>query len=303
MAMRDHDPVDGDAAPGLSLAERFEQHRPYLQAVGIRLLGSREDAEDAVQEAWLRLSRAGEDGISDIRAWLTTVTSRIALDMLRHRRLRRDAQFAMSLDDLRGADPPDDAGTPEQDALLAESVAIALRVVLEQLTPAERVAFVLHDLFDIPFASIASLLERSTDAAKMLASRARRRLRGIADPTEATNTLDRSVVDAFFAAAKAGDTAAVLELLAPDLKASHSFAHGDAVTANREEFAGRATFGAQLGGSLCPITVDGAPGAIVMIDGRPTTVLAFETRAGMITRVQSVTDPQRLAQIVPSWIS
>jgi len=289
------------------LAERFEQHRPYLQAVAARLLGSREDAEDAAQEAWLRLSRAGDDAINDLRAWLTTVTTRIALDMLRHPRHRRDTQFAMSLHDLRDeirfADPPDRAENPEQEALLAESVQIALHVVLERLTPAERVAFVLHDIFDIPFAPIASILERSTDAAKMLATRARRRLRGGEDPTDTTNTGDRSAVDAFFAAAAAGEIAGVLAVLDPDLTASHSFARGDTVTLNRNEFASRATFGAQLGRSVCPITVDGAPGAIVMTDGKPTTVMAFQTRAGMITRIGSITDPRRLAQIVPSWVS
>lgn len=302
--MRSHDRAGDDAARESGLAERFEQHRPYLRAVAARLLGSAADAEDAVQEAWLRLSRAGDEGVKDLRSWLTTVTTRIALDILRHRRLRRDAPFSMSLDDLYGfPELPDPAGGPEQEVLHAESVEIALRVVLERLTPAERVAFVLHDVFDIPFASIASLLERSTDAAKMLATRARRRLRGAEDPADSTGTGDRSAVDAFFTAAAGGDMTGVLAVLDPDLEASHSFARGDTLTLGRDDFASRATFGAQLGGSVCPITVDGAPGAIVMVDGKPTTVIAFETRSGMITRIRSITDPQRLAQVVPSWIS
>lgn len=285
------------------LAERFEEHRPYLRAVATRLLSSPHDAEDAVQETWLRLNRVGDDGIKDLRAWLITVTTRIGLDMLRHRGLRRDQQFSMSLDELRDgpAEPPSPELGPEDDVLLAESVAEALHTVLERLTPAERVAFVLHDVFDIPFASIAKMLDRSTDATKMLATRGRRRLRGAADQQPA-QAQDRHAVDEFFAAASAGDISRVLAVLAPDLEASHSFADGDTRVLGRDQFMNRARFGASLGGTVRAAIVDGAPGAIVMIDGKPTTALKFEIRDGTISRIWSVTAPDRLAQLVPSWV-
>ncbi len=174
-----------------------------------------------MQESWLRLSRVGDDDIDDLRAWLTTVTTRISLDILRRRRCRRDASCCVSLDDLRDrperSEPPDPGAGPEDEALLTESVSIALRIVGERLNPAERVAFVLHDVFGVPFASIASLLGRTTAAAKMLASRARRHLRDAGDPPDLNASRDRSAVDAFFAAASTGDLTAMLAVLDPDL--------------------------------------------------------------------------------------
>src|ERR1700742_3339259 len=179
------------------LAAAFERERPYLRGLARRMLGSGADADDALQQAWLRLSRT--DGIEDLRAWLTTVTSRVCLDMLRARGARREVPVEIDLDELVGGT------TPEDEVLLAESVRLALHVVMDELTPAERVAFVLHDVFDLPFADVAQVLGRSTDAVKMLASRARGRLRVVAPEPDGEDTDDRAVVDAFFAAAGSGD--------------------------------------------------------------------------------------------------
>jgi RNA polymerase sigma-70 factor (ECF subfamily) len=228
------------------------------------MLGSADDADDAVQEAWLRLDRAGADDIEDLRAWLTTVTSRICLDMLRTRRTRREVPVEV--------DPSGLAAGPEDEVLLAESVALALQVVIDSLTPAERVAFVLHDVFDLPFAQVADVLDRSTDAVKMLASRARRRVR--ADAAE--DAADRAVVDAFFGAAVSGDTSALLAVLAPDAELRTLTPGGTRVLKGAERIAAQARLGARRGAARArPITVGGAAGAVIVIDGRPSSVFVF----------------------------
>ena len=195
------------------LAAEFEIHRPYLHAIALRVLGSHADADDAVQEAWLRLTRTGGESIEDLRGWLTTVTSRICLDMLRRRGVRGEEPLELSVGML--AQDADAGASPEEEALLADSVGLALYVVMDALTPAERVSFVLHDVFEIPFEAIAGILGRSTPAAKMLASRARGRIR-LGAPETAADLAAREVIDAFLAAAGRGDIDGLLAVLAPE---------------------------------------------------------------------------------------
>jgi RNA polymerase sigma-70 factor (ECF subfamily) len=252
----------------------FERQRPHLRSVALRMLGSADDADDAVQEAWLRLTRTERDGIGDLRAWLTTVTSRICLDMLRTRRNRREVPVEV--------EPSELAAGPEDEILLAESVGLALQVVMDSLTPAERVAFVLHDVFDLPFAQVAEVLDRSTDAAKMLASRARRRVR--ADAAE--DAADRAVVDAFFSAAVSGDASALLALLAPDAELRTLRPDGTSVLKGAERIAAQARTGARRGAAGAqPITVGGAAGAVIVIDGRPASVFVFTVHGGRIAEI------------------
>jgi RNA polymerase sigma-70 factor (ECF subfamily) len=285
------------------LAEAFERQRPYLRGLALRMLGAEADADDALQQAWLRLSRSGGDGIADLRAWLTTVTSRVCLDMLRARRARREVPVEIDLDDLAGR--AGDAPTPEDEVLLAESVGLALHVVMDQLTPAERVAFVLHDVFDLPFDQVAAVLGRSTDAAKMLASRARRRLRVVAPEPYGDEPAGRALVDAFFAAAGSGDVAALLELLAPDAELRIVAARGVTVLRGAETIAANARSGAGRGAALRPvlhpITAGGAPGMLLVLAGRPRAVMTFTVREGRIAAIRSVTDPDRLARVIPAW--
>jgi RNA polymerase sigma-70 factor (ECF subfamily) len=287
------------------LAAGFERQRPYLRTVALRMLGSRNDADDAIQEAWLRLSRAGGDGIEDLRAWLTTVTSRVCLDMLRTRRTRREVPVEIDLDDLLGGSHRTDhagrAPTPEDEVLLAESIGLALHVVMDSLTPAERVAFVLHDIFDLPFGQVADVLGRSTDAVKMLASRARRRVRLVPPEVDRNDARDRAVVDAFFAAAGSGDLSALLALLAPDAELRASTPEGITLVQGAAKIAARAKAGASRGAVLRPVTARGAAGVLIVLDGRPVSVMTFTVQDGLITEMRSVTDPNRLAQIVPSW--
>lgn len=301
------------ASETADLAAAFERHRPYLRTVALRMVGSGEDADDAVQETWLRLDRTGGEGVEDLRAWLTTVVSRVCLDMLRTRRTRREVPVEIDLDDLLAGAPRLDAPgaasapTPEEEVLLAESVGLALHVVMDSLTPAERVAFVLHDIFDLPFGQVGQVLGRSTAAVKMLASRARRRVRVVPGQAGAGAPDDRAVVDAFFAAAGSGDLSALVALLAPDAElhavnpaGAVSMVQGpDKIAAQ----AGRARAGAASGAALRPITVRGAAGVLILVGDRPITVMAFTVRDGLITEIRSVTDPDRLMQIVPSWVA
>jgi RNA polymerase sigma-70 factor (ECF subfamily) len=290
------------------LAAAFERERAYLWTVAVRMLGSGEDADDAVQEAWLRLNRSGGEGIADLRAWLTTVTSRVCLDMLRTRRIRREVPVEIDLDDaLSGARPTGvepRTATPEEEVLLAESVGLALHIVMDSLTPAERVAFVLHDIFDLPFNLIADVLGRSPDAVKMLASRARRRVRVVPADTTASDADDRAVIDAFFAAAASGDLSALLTLLAPDAELRAFTPEGVNVVQGAAKIAaqaGAARAGTAAGAILQPITLRGTPGVLILVNNRPITILAFTVRDGLVTEIRSVTDPGRLAQIIPSW--
>ena len=282
------------------LAAEFEAYRPYLHAIAFRVLGSHPDADDAVQEAWLRLARAGGGSVEDLRAWLTTVTGRICLDLLRRRGVRGEEPLELSIGMLAP-----DAGartSPEEEAVLADAVGLALYVVMDALTPAERVSFVLHDVFEIPFDAIAAILGRTTAAAKMLATRARARIR-LAAPATAADAAARKVVDAFLAAAGQGDIAGLLAVLAPEAEFSGTGPQGPFVLRGAEQIVRNARLGARPDAQVRPVVVDGLPGLLVIVDGQPVTVLAFTVVDGAITAVRGLTDPDRLAQIVPSWVA
>jgi len=275
----------------------FEEHRAYLHAVAYRMLGSASEADDAVQETWLRLARADRDDIRDQRAWLTTIVARICLDMLRSRTSRRE----VALDEPPPAGDPD----PEQEAVLADSVGVALLVVLDTLSPAERLAFVLHDTFSVPFDRIAAILGRSVPATKMLASRARRRIRAStgdvgADAADVdTDTAGRwRVVEAFLAASRRGDFAALLDLLDPDVTARAdasaapagqpvTLAGAQTVARQALAFSGNAQH-ARVG------LVDGAPAILVEPHGRLALVLTFEIADDRIVELSIVADPGHL---------
>jgi len=282
------------------LAAEFEMHRPYLHAIAFRVLGSHADADDAVQEAWLRLARADSGTIEELRGWLTTVTSRICLDMLRRRGVRGEEPLELSVGMLP-LDP--DLGTkPEDEALLADSVGLALYVVMDALTPAERVSFVLHDVFEIPFDAIAGILGRSIPATRMLASRARGRIR-LGPPDTASDAAGREVINAFLAAAGRGDLEGLLAVLDPEAELHGFGPQGTFVVHGAEQIARNARVGARQGALVHPAVIDGLPGLLVTIDGKPHTVLAITVTNGVITTIRSMTDPDRLAQIVPSWVA
>ena len=292
------------------LAESFEGHRGRLTAVAARILGSSGEAEDAVQETWLRLSRSEPDAVENLGAWLTTVVSRVCLNMLQARRSRPETLAEPELPELPphgepavGAPAP--AADPEQEALLAESVGLALHVVMDSLTPAERVAFVLHDIFDLPFGQVADVLGRSTNAVKMLSSRARRRVRLVPPEAPREDAGDRAVVDAFLAAAGSGDLSALLALLAPDAQLHAFRPQGVSLVQGAATIAAQAKAGARRSAALKPdvrpVTARGAAGVLLILNGRPVSVMTFTVRDGLITEMRSVADPARLAQIVPSW--
>ncbi|MEU6432074.1 sigma-70 family RNA polymerase sigma factor [Microbispora sp. NPDC046973] len=271
------------------LSERFAEHQGRLQAVAYRMLGSPSEAEDAVQEAWLRVSRADTGQVDNPAGWLTTVVARVCLNMLEARRTRRE--------ESAGALPPEPAAPhaslhpasqagPEDEALLADSVGVALMVVLDTLTPAERLAFVLHDVFAVSFDEIGAIIDRSSAAARQLASRARRRVQGAAMASDAARSPKREVVAAFLAASRTGDFAALLELLDPDAVAGEiRGAHAVAAF-----FAGRAQ-AARLA------LVDGVPAAVWSHRGRPRAVFTFAVSGGRITRVTVDADPDRLRDL------
>jgi RNA polymerase sigma factor (sigma-70 family) len=282
------------------LAERFEEQRGHLRAVAYRMLGSVAEADDAVQEAWLRLSRAGADDVANLAGWLTTVTGRICLDMLRSRTARREDPLDAHLPDpvISYYDGTD----PEREALTADAVGLALLVVLETLTPAERLAFVLHDLFGVPFNEIGTIVGRTPEAARMLASRARHRVRSGAVGPDADLGRQREVVDAFLAAARAGDFAALLELLDPDVvlradvgaAAPAGFAP---LIRGAAEVAGRALLFSQPGAVSQPVLVNGAAGLLARRNGRLAAVLGFTVTNGKIVEIEVLADPARLARL------
>lgn len=279
------------------LAERFEADRTRLRAVAYRMLGSLAEADDAVQEAWLRLARTDATAIENLSGWLTTVVGRVCLDMLRSRTARHEESL-----DTRLPDPvvtPAEGGDPEQEALLADSVGIALSVVLDTLSPAERLAVVLHDMFGVPFDDIATLLDRSTDATKMLASRARRRLRGTAPTPDADLARQHEVVGAFFAAARAGDFEALVGVLAPDVllraDGGPDRPQVSALVRGAREVAGRALMFAQPRAKLTPVLVNGAAGVVVTVDGRPFSIMGFTVVGGRVAGIDAIADPDRLA--------
>ena len=285
------------------LATGFEVHRPYLHAIAFRILGSHADADDAVQEAWLRLARTG-GGIEDLRGWLTTVTGRICLDALRRRGVRGEQRLELGVGMLPQEPAAGSRIDPEEQALLADSVGLALYVVMDALTPAERVSFILHDVFEVPFDAIAAILGRSTAATKMLASRARGRIR-LGTPATAADAAAREVVDAFFAAAGRGDLAGLLAVLAPEVELRTQGPDGTVVVRGAGEVAARATMaaGPRAGTVLHPVLVDGVPGVLITVGGRPVTVMAFTVADGAIAAIRVLTVPDRLAQVVPSWVA
>jgi RNA polymerase sigma factor (sigma-70 family) len=266
------------------LAERFEEHRTRLRAVAYRMLGSVSEADDAVQEAWLRLSRTDASEIENLGGWLTTVVGRVSLNMLRSRKSRREQPM-----DVRMPEPiidPADGTDPEHEALLADSVGLALLVVLETLSPPERLAFVLHDIFAVPFDQIAPIVDRSPEAARQLASRARRRVR--AENTVPDTDLDaqREVVEAFLAAARDGDFDRLVAVLDPDVVLRQDFGAGKSREVRGvEAVIGQAMFYSQLGLDLKPALINGAAGVVTMRDGRPFSVGAFTVRHGRIVEM------------------
>lgn len=282
--------------PQAWLAERFEEHRTHLQAVAYRLLGSSIEAEDAVQEAWLHLSRADRSDVANLGGWLTTVVARICLDMLRTRKVRREQPLAGIEPGLGGRLAAE--VDPEQEALLADSVGLALLVVLDTLTPAERLAFVLHDLFAVPFDEIAPIVGRTPAAARQLASRARRRVQGAAPAADVEFRRQRAVVDAFLAATRRGDFAALLAVLDPDVvqRADPAAVALGAPAALRgaEAVAQRAL---QLGArGARTALVNGAVGVVVARQGQLVVVLDLTIRQGRIVAIDVVADPVRLRQ-------
>jgi RNA polymerase sigma-70 factor (ECF subfamily) len=262
------------------------------------VLGSHADADDAVQEAWLRLARTGGGDIEDLRGWLTTVTGRICLDVLRRRGVRAEISAGML---PRAAAGVQRTG-PEDEALLADSVGLALYVVMDALTPAERVSFVLHEVFEVPFGAIATILGRSTAATKMLASRARGRIR-LGTPAAAADAAAREVIDAFYAAVGRGDLAGLLAVLAPEAELRMQGPKGTLVVRGAGEVAARATMGARPDALGHPALIDGAPGVLITVGGRPVMTMAFTVADGAITAIRTLTDPDRLAQVIPSWVA
>jgi len=279
------------------LAERFEENRPHLRAVAYRMLGSSAEADDAVQETWLRLSRAGVGGVENLGGWLTTIVARVSLNMLRSRTLRREEPMDPPATGQPVAPPPN--GTdPEHEAVLADSVGLALLVVLDTLTPAERLAFVLHDMFAVPFEEIAPIVERSPVATRQLASRARRRVQeaGPGDPPGEISRR-REVVAAFLAASREGDFDALLTMLDPDivLRADNAAAQ---MGADAEAIGPRAVAGIFSGRAkaLRPALIDGAPGAVWTYRGETRVVFAFTFTGGTITAIEQIADPERIAR-------
>jgi RNA polymerase sigma factor (sigma-70 family) len=283
------------------LAEQFEAHRTHLRAVAYRMLGSVSEADDAVQESWLRLSRSDADRIENLGAWLTTVVGRVSLDMLRSRKSRREEPLGPHLPEPIIS--REDGLDPEHEALLADSVGLALLVVLETLSPPERLAFVLHDMFGVPFDEIAPLVERTPSAARQLASRARRRVRGTVPESDADPAQQREVVDAFLAAARDGDFEGLLAVLDPDVvlrvdRGAMPMPRG----ASREVHGARGV--AEQAGSFAslaafarPALVNGAAGFVVAPRGRPVSVAGFTIAHGRIVEIDLLADPERLSEL------
>jgi RNA polymerase sigma-70 factor (ECF subfamily) len=282
------------------LADRFEENRRHLRAVAFRMLGSLTEADDAVQDAWLRLSRQDAervDGIDNLAAWLTTVVARVSLSMLKN----RDREH--SLESVHIPEPivsPEDGLDPEHEALLADSVGLALLVVLETLQPAERLAFVLHDMFAVPFEDIATIVDKSPAAARQLASRARRRVRGAAAVPDPDLGRQREVVRAFSAASRGGDFAALVAVLDPDvvLRADYgSLPASLKLVRGAEAVARQALTFAQFAAHARPALVNGAPGRVTVVDGKLIAVMGFSVVGGRIKEINILADPERLAEV------
>ena len=281
------------------LAEQFEEHRTRLRAVAYRMLGSLSEADDAVQETWLRLSRVDADEVENLGGWLTTVVARVSLNVLRSRRSRREEPL-----DGRMPEPivdRADGTNPEHEALLADSVGLALLVVLEALNPAERLAFVLHDMFAVPFDEIAPIVDRSPEAARQLASRARRRVQGERAIPDADLDTQREVLDAFLAAARGGDFEALLEVLDPDM-VLRADTGPDAREASRivrgaANVARQALAFSRLDVEVRPALINGAPGTVSFRDGRPFAIAGFTIRNRRVVEMDILADPERLDRL------
>ena len=285
------------------LAERFEEQRPHLRAVAYRMLGSLSEADDALQDAWLRLSRADTSEVENFRAWLTTVVARVALNMLRARRTRGEQPLEVYLPDpiidpAHGADP-------EHEALLADSVGLALLVVLETLTPAERLAFVLHDMFALPFAEIAPIVERTPEATRQLASRARRRVRGAAPAPDADLSSQWEVVEAFLGAARRGDLDALVAVLDPDvvLRVDGGRTGLSKRVEGAEAVAAQAQLWARVDLTMHRVLVNGAAGIVSSLRGRPFSIGTGTIRSGRIVELDFLVDPERIARLDLTMLS
>ena len=291
------------------LVERFEAHRAHLRAVAYRMLGSLPEAEDAVQQAWLHLSRADLTGIENLGGWLTTVVGRLCLDLLRARWARRED----ALDDAHVPDPvvaPEDDPNPEQAALYADSIGLALLVVLDTLGPAERVAFVLHDMFDVPFEEVAPIVGRSLAATRQLASRARRRVTGASAASERDTARQRVVVDAFLAATRDGNLEALLAVLDPDIVLRADAGTGgpapSRLVRGARAVAGQAILFSKRGpanAQVHRVMVNGTPGIAAFVGGKPFSILAFEVSEGRIVELDILSDPRRLEALDLSFLA
>jgi RNA polymerase sigma factor (sigma-70 family) len=279
------------------LAQQFEAERPHLRAVAYRMLGSLGEADDAVQDAWLRLRRADTTEVENLRAWLTTIVARVALNMLRTRRTRREQPL-----DVHVPDPivdPTEGTDPEHEALLADSVGLALLIVLETLTPAERLAFVLHDMFAVPFDEIAPIVERSPEATRQLASRARRRVRGAHAVPDAGLTAQWEVVEAFLAAARDGNFDALVAVLDPDvvLRSDGGASGLSRHVRGAETVAGQALLWSRVDLTMRRALVNGAAGMVTFLRGQPFSICAVTVKNGRIAEMDFLADPERIARI------
>ena len=283
-------PDSGDA-----VAAAFEQQRGRLGAVAYRMLGSRTDAEDAMQEAWLRLARQDATAIDNLPAWLTTVVGRVCIDMLRTRKAKPEASYEDQLPELMVTE--DQNGLPEDNVLLADSVGLALLVVLDTLRPTERLAFVLHDIFEVQFEEIGRIIGKSADASKMLASRARRKVQGVQHPTDERQR-QRAVVDAFLAAVRDGDFEGLLRLLDPEITWRTHTKRGVVVRLGAAEVAAKLQQATRAKGTARRVLVNGEPGILVSgANGKPQAVMACTVADGRIVEMLSVIDPERLASM------
>jgi RNA polymerase sigma factor (sigma-70 family) len=288
--------MDGDQW----LADRFEEHRTHLRAVAYRMLGSLAEADDAVQDAWLRISRADASQVENLGGWLTTIVARVCLNMLRSRNTRREQPLGVHIPDP--VISTEGTLQPDEEALLADSVGLALLVVLDTLSPAERLAFVLHDMFELPFEEIAPMVGRTPAAARQLASRARRRVKGAElPPPDPDLARQRDVVDAFFLAARGGDFDALVALLDPEVVLRSDFGarrpaasrvvHGAAAVASQALMAALPT------AQLHPALVNGAAGMVITVRGRPFAVMGFTVVDGRIVEIDAIADPERVRRI------
>jgi RNA polymerase sigma factor (sigma-70 family) len=298
--------MDEDEMGAEWLADRFEEHRLHLRSVAYRMLGSLSEADDAVQDTWLRVSRAGTSEVENLGGWLTTIVARVCLNMLRARNARREQALDGHIPDPLIS--PDPRSQPEEEALLADSVSLALLVVLDTLSPAERLTFVLHDMFQLPFEEIAPMVGRSPQAARQLASRARRRVKGAEIPAPDPDLArQREVVDAFFQAARGGDFDALVAVLDPEVILRTDFGarrpgapkvfHGAAAVANQ------ALIGALPGAELHPALINGTAGVVITVRGRPVAVMGFTVAQGKIVEIDAIAEPRRVEVIASSVLN